>query len=81
MGVLSEAVDLISRLEAVDVCRSELVTWDLVHQLQDAAELARELGQRPTERRLWSWSTKCALILAARLSPDAESTESQHWLG
>ena len=57
------------------------VTWDLVHELQQAADLAGGMGQVNVEKRLSRWSVKLVNALCASSAPRSEESTSQYWIG
>ena len=78
---LAEAQKLIEGFERIEGRLAEHVTWDLVHELQQAADLAGGMGQVNVEKRLSRWSVKLVNALCASSAPRSEESTSQYWIG
>jgi hypothetical protein len=58
-----------------------VVTWELVHDLQEAADMARGMGRDAMSERLSHRAEVIARILNARIERASSECTSHFWIG
>lgn len=76
-----KADELLAKFSAVEDILSGAVTWGLVHEIQEAADLARLTGRLAMERQLSNWAVKLCQALSTESAAETRDCTSQFWIG